>query len=360
MPLAPQTLHQKPSHAISVLMLCLLLFACNRAPATTNKTSKLLTGKVEVTEEAKRILPKGTVIYYSKSAREPGTQYDRWAIEALDVHTGKTEEFITNQTSGIIDLIPYSISPDKKHLLFGGKQKNGRNALFELNLRTKKWHKIRDYVLAGHYSQDGKLIAMYYEPEPESFEEKPILRAGILTRKGSIVETLPCNTTQCFHSNWYKKDIIFSEGGLIDSSEYGKLYLYSFKTKHLIEIFKTNRKNTTISRPQTCNNKIYFLIKNKQKTYIPEIRRTSSKTSLIILQNNHRREIKLNSAIGVDCIPDIKNHLLVTRLSPRLPKQNVELIRIDVLNIQKNKFNRILAKPSSVITRMAPVVQIIN
>ncbi len=359
MSFTPQIPHQKPSYAISILMLCLMLLACNRASATTGNPQDLLTGRIDITNEAKSILQKYSVLYYTKW--HLGNKHT-WAIERLNLRTGITKELITNTSSGISELVPYSISPDNNHLLFGGKKNNNR-AIFELNLTTKKWNKISDNVIAGSYSPDGKLIGIYYKSSPLPFKKQPILRTGILDRNGNMLKSLSCKTSKCLHLDWTSNtDVIFSQenSGKELNQLHSQLISYSLSTNSYKTIFEAKKANQKISYPKPCNNKIYFLLKNKNESYIKQLHSLGHKTQLGIIDNKNMLLLNIipdfNTGLEISCIRKNSRYLLVTRDTPILKYKPFEKIHIEIYDTQKHIFYRIFQKKYFNTIYLSPVL----
>jgi len=165
----------------------------------------LNTGHFDLSPEVRRLLPRGAVLYYSKSTflrrTIRGTEF-RWAVERLDIDSGNTQELISTDSSGLIELLPYSVSPDNRHLLLTARTRDRKKVLLELDLNTLQWRTITTDVGMSVYSPDGKLIATYSITYPPGERRNPILRTRIITRDGKLVKELPCKSNRCSHITW--------------------------------------------------------------------------------------------------------------------------------------------------------------
>ena len=232
-----------------------------------------------------------------------------------------------------------------------------------MNLTTKKWRKIGDNVIAGSYSPDGKLIGIYYKSSQLTFKKQSILRTGILDRHGNMLKSLSCKTSKCLHIDWTSNsDVIYSQEGSDKKHNriHSQIISYSLITNSYKTIFETEKASQKLSYPKSCVNKIYFLLKNKNESYIKQLHSLGHKTQLGIIDKKHKFLLNLipdfNTGLEISCIHKNSRYLLVTRDTPIFKHKPFEKIHIEIYDTQKHNFYKIFQKKYFNTIYLSPVL----
>ena len=284
----------------------------------------LKTGHFDLSPEARRLLPRGAVLYYSKSVT---TSFkDWWAIEELNVDTGHTREIISTDTSGLISLQPYSVSPDNRHILVSGRAKKGSPALFELDLKSGAWRKIMDNAVSGYYSPDGSMIVLY--TSQGDTEATVSHRVYVINRSGKIIHRIPCASRSCYHPYWSPDG-----SSVIYVDDDRKIYFYSIAQKiRRVIIEEPQPQEKMISYPIFCSGKIIYFSQDRKRKYSRVLGYTVRHSRLRLLLPGSTSSSDLGDftdIVGFTCIPTLSRviavrdvrgqglHLVLLQLRPK-------------------------------------------
>ncbi len=307
----------------------------------------LKTGHFELSPEARRLLPRGAVLYYGK-ADTIGLK-DRWAVEELDVDTGRTREIISTDSSGLVDLQPYSISPDNRFLLVSARAKNDEKTfLMELDVESGAWRKIMDDAVRGFYSPDGTKIVLYTSRGASL--ETVRHSVYIMELKNSVLHEVPCDTTSCRHSSWDPEgtSIIYVDGD-------NRIYSYSVKDERRSEIIvERNLHQEKISYPIFCGRRIIYFVRKKTAEY-----------SKLLGYRTYQRELR--SLLPGDFAPrrlgdftDVPNIVCHPTISSAIGVHNVRKqgLYLALLQLQPKRIVRLIPPQPSRLMYINPVLTV--
>ena len=339
-------LHAKTLLALAAGLAAFLVTAGCDAARTTPTDRGLKTGHFDLSPEVRRLLPRGAVLYYSKSTflrrTIRGTEF-RWAVERLDIDSGNTQELISTDSSGLIELLPYSVSPDNRHLLLTARTRDRKKLLLELDLNTLQWRTITTDVGMSVYSPDGKLIATYSITYPPGERRNPILRTRIITRDGKLVKELPCKSNRCSHMAWgpYNNSIIY-----IDNDS--EIVLYSMSQRSLTTLYSA-REGHRVHDPISCAHDVYAI-------EVPLDRRKKSDSALIHIRIDKekisRKSHEFPNKFSAACTP-IKNTFVVVDRG-----ELNEYMWLGTYNVVTNELHRITPGPSARLAFSNPIVAV--
>ena len=357
---------------LSVILTGLLLGALLAGPSTSAARVKPAkpdaaaeSGHIDVPDELRKVLPRGTVLYYAKVTRKLGTQTDHWVVEALDVNSGKTWAVMTDKTSGLDQLQPRAISPDRRFLLIRARTQNHRKILIELELATGNWRLLRENSFHGQYSPDGKRLVIDYQRDPKTVSVDPVLRTGIIDRNGNLLQTLPCDAKRCYHPVWNKNgnEILYAEGQTRDlfpgiRPELARLRAFNVETGEARILADYPDQPIRIIYPDRCNGQYLFMDKSIRMAYIPELERRMYPSNLIIINQQSTRKIEFSQFTGFTCIEGQPSYLIVDNTGEYKFGPIDERMRLDLFHIPTRSSIRITPGPTLETDYFGPVISL--
>ena len=276
------------------------------------------TGRLEISEAVRAILPRGTVLYYGKIRYEGWMRHRRWSVERLDVDTGRTWRLLSGDATGLSEMVTESLAPDGAHLLVSVRSRRSRRTnLVEVSTRTGEWRILMENAFGGAYAPDGRRLVVRYPVAPEDFSRDLRMRVRIIDRSGRPLRELPCASELCYHAHWSAdgERIWYVE----ETPSEAKIQQYHVRREELVTLFTERRPAYKVSYPLECNGNVLFMQKLREARYSPETG-LIWETRLLMLEGGRpgalrERDFYLYSSHA--CLRGIPDYLLTTRLGDR-------------------------------------------